>query len=105
MLDWRASWVDPDTGDQRVIRNKDARERRETPVGEIKKEKKRGEEDADLFAEYVYVKGEPGWKEKKDGTNRKLLNEFRAPPRRLFSPVYTTGGVPVHAYTRVPTPR
>lgn len=23
--------------------------------------------------------------EKKDGTNRKLLNEFRAPPRRLFA--------------------
>lgn len=75
----------------RVIRNKDARGRRKTLVAEIKKKKKRcarararGEKDADLFAEYVYVKGEPGWK-KKDGTNRKLLNEFRAPPRRLFT--------------------
>lgn len=41
--------------------------------------------------------------EKKDGTNRKLLNESRAPPRRLFSLPHRAAGVRVHAHARVPT--
>lgn len=46
-----------------------------------------GEKDADLFAEYVYAKGAPGWKKKgRDETANCLTSSTL--PRIVFSLVY-----------------
>lgn len=116
MLDRRASWVDSDS--QKPARNKKERrggEAGDTPVGEIKKKKKRcarREKDADLFAEYVYVKGEPGWtgeggggggRKKRTGRTANCLTSS-ALPRVVFSPrLHGPRGVRTHAHVCVPT--